>query len=369
MGNQKDYYKILGITDEEKKLKGEEFAKVIKKKYRKIALKNHPDKMVGKSEKEKAEAESLFKDASEAYEVLGDEKKRAEYDNPMKGASFHFNGGGSSFDGMSMDDILNQFGFGGFGDPFTRARTRPQAVKGESLRVKLSLSLEEIYSGIKKKIRYKRFVPCTSCGGSGKTSNSVEVDCPSCGGTGKIFHSQGFVQTFQTCPTCGGTGKIIKNPCSHCHGSGIVQEVFETEINIPKGVANGTQLVVKGLGNAPKHGKGVNGDLFVVIEELAHDSFVREGMNLTADLEIPFTTAVLGGKASITSIDGKDLSFNIKKGTRCDTTLRFQGYGMQGENGMKGDMYVNIKVEVPSELNAKEVKLLEGLKEEEHFKS
>ena len=159
MGNRKDYYKILGITEEEKKLKGEEFAKAIKKKYRKIALKNHPDKLVGKSKEEKEKSEALFKDASEAYEVLSDEKKRAEYDNPMK-SSFGFDGGGSTFSHMDMDEILRHFGFGGdFTNPFGNSRTTQRTVKGESLRVNLTLTLEEIYNGVKKKIRYKRIVP------------------------------------------------------------------------------------------------------------------------------------------------------------------------------------------------------------------
>ena len=356
MGNRKDYYKILGITEEEKKLKGEEFAKAIKKKYRKIALKNHPDKLVGKSKEEKEKSEALFKDASEAYEVLSDEKKRAEYDNPMK-SSFGFDGGGSTFSHMDMDEILRHFGFGGdFTNPFGNSRTTQRTMKGESLRVNLTLTLEEIYNGVKKKIRYKRIVPYSQ----NDKQNDVEIDCPSCGGTGKIFHSQGGIQMFRTCPTCGGRGKIIKNL--------VKEEMFETEIDIPKFTTQGMQLILRGMGNAPRHERGANGDLIVVITEAEHDTFTREGMNLTAELEVPFTTAVLGGQACITSIEGKELSFNVKKGTQCNSTLRFKGYGMQDSNGFRGDMYVNIKITVPTELSVREKELLEELNKEEHFK-
>ena len=246
-----DYYSLLGITDEERKLPKDEFLKVLKKKYRELCIKYHPDKNPGDKS-----AEEKFKDAAEAYEVLGDEKKRAEYDNPASNFDFRASGG-PDFGGMGMEDILRHFNMGGMGFDFDFGRPKERNTKGTSIRIPMKLTLEEMYSGVTKKVKYKRFEPCDHCGGSGMTSESKKKVCRSCGGSGTVFGGNSFMAMTQTCPTCGGQGYIIEKPCSHCHGHGIVQKVTdETEIKLNKGLLDGMNVILGGKGNFPPHGKG-----------------------------------------------------------------------------------------------------------------
>ena len=241
MADRKDYYKILGVSKDASQDE-------IKKAYRKLAIKLHPDRNPGDKE-----AEAKFKEAAEAYEVLGDENKRKEYDNPHSNFDFHASGG-PDFGGMGMEEILRHFNMGGMGFDFDFGRPKERNTKGTSIRIPMKLTLEEMYSGVTKKVKYKRFEPCDHCGGSGMTSESKKKVCRSCGGSGTVFGGNSFMAITQTCPTCGGQGYIIEKPCSHCHGHGIVQKVTnETEIKLGKGLLDGMSVIFGGKGNFPPH--------------------------------------------------------------------------------------------------------------------
>ena len=370
MAERKDYYKILGVTDDERKLQGSDFEKVIKPKYRKIALENHPDKQVGKSEEEKKAAEERFKEASEAYEVLSDEQKRAEYDKPA--SNFQFSGFGN--DDEFHDFVRRHFGdFGGmpnfmnFG--FGGGMDEPQVVKGNSIRVKIALTLEEIYFGTTKKFKYKRREVCEHCGGSGVTKDSRKVTCRTCGGNGYIIGGNSFMRIQKTCPNCGGKGHIIENPCNKCNGFGVVIKDFETEVTIPSGITPGAELMMQGLGNAAPHGNGINGDLIVAIYEKPHEKFERHGNDLYFSIEVPVVDAIIGCDKNITTIDGKTLLAKIPELTSDGHSLKFSGYGLPiyGTN-MRGDMIGIVKIIMPNKLSNDEKKILKELKKKEHFK-
>jgi molecular chaperone DnaJ len=361
MADRKDYYKILGVN---KDASDEE----IKKAYRKIALGAHPDKQQGKSEAEKKRAEEIFKDASEAYETLKDPQKRKEYDNPQSQFNFHTSGG-PDFGGMNMDDILRHFGFGGF-DMHMNTQQQPQ--RGSSIRIKIKLTLEEVLNGVTKKIKIKRYEPCTHCGGSGMTAESRKRTCKTCGGTGMAFSSNGFMSMQQTCPTCGGKGYVIENPCPHCNGHGIVVNTSsEVEFTIPRGVENGMQIEYQGLGNAAPHGKGQNGSLIVLIEFEEHPVFEVQGRDLVCNLEVPAIDAILGCDVEIGTLSGKSIKVKIPQGTNSGQIFRFKGYGLPRyatSIGNAGNMIGIVNIIVPKELNDKERELLQQLKKEEHFK-
>lgn len=359
---EKDFYKILGITDEEKKLKGEEFEKILKKKYRKIALEMHPDRQKGKSDAEKKAAEDSFKNASEAYEVLRDEKKREEYDNPK--SNFNFNSG---FDfNMDIDDILKNFGFGSF----RRGASNVKTVNvGSSLRIKLRVTLEDMYNGVTKKIKYTRKDKCDACGGSGTTKDSKTQRCMHCGGTGRIYNQSGFFSSMETCPHCGGTGQIVINPCKVCGGSGIADKENMLEVAIPKGVSEGMSLTVHGYGNAPYKMSGKYGDYIIDILQQPHDVFKRNGDDLYRTLEIPVLDAILGGEAIVETINGKKLTVKINPGTEDGHMIRFSGYGMPkyGTN-VYGNMFCEIKLRMPKDITYDERELLEKLRTMKNFK-
>jgi molecular chaperone DnaJ len=356
---RKDYYAILGVNKDASQDE-------IKKAYRKLAIKYHPDKNPGDKS-----AEEKFKEASEAYEVLGDEKKRADYDNPTSNFDFRASGG-PDFGGMNFDDILKHFGgFGGFDDlGFT---TKPKEIKGKSLKIKIKLTLEEILNGVEKKFNIKRFEKCEYCGGTGMTANSRRKTCKSCGGTGTVFSTStdGFMSMSmrQGCPTCGGKGYVIENPCPHCGGDGIVQKVSTITIKIQKGMLPGTEIKYNGLGNAAPNGAGPNGDLFVFVEEKPHDLFEREDDNLVLNIEVPVIDAMLGCDVTVPTIDGKKLTAKIPQGTIDGTTLRFKGYGLQAfGKSARGDMLGVVKLILPTKLNNEEREILSRLKESENFK-
>ena len=360
---RKDYYKILGV---DKSASQDE----IKKAYRKLAIKYHPDKNPG----DKA-AEEKFKEASEAYEVLGDEKKRADYDNPASNFDFKTSGG-PDFGGMNFDDILKHFGgFGGFGgfDDLGFKTSSPRKVKGASLRIKVKLTLEEMLNGVEKKFNIKRYEKCEHCGGTGMTAESRKKTCKKCGGTGTVFSSStdGFMTMSmrQGCPTCGGKGYVIENPCPHCGGSGVVQKDSVISVKIEKGMLPGAEIKYTGLGNASPNGSGPNGDLFVFIEEKPHELFEREGDNLIFNIEVPVIDAMLGCDVTVPTIDGKKLTAKIPSGTVDGTNLRFKGYGLQALGKTKrGDMFGIVKLILPTKLNNEEKKILSKLKESENFK-
>jgi molecular chaperone DnaJ len=365
MAQKRDYYEVLGVqknaTEDE-----------IKKAYRKIAIKYHPDRNPGDKE-----AEEKFKEAAEAYDVLHDPQKRQQYDQ------FGFNGpmgggfGGFGGTSMNMDDIFSMFGdiFGGHGfGGFGGGPRRPQQHRGSDLRLKVRLTLEEINKGVTKKFKVRKDIPCQHCHGSGAEAGSGTEQCPTCHGSGVITHTTqsifGMMQTQGVCPTCGGEGQVIKNKCHECGGEGIVKGEEVVEINIPAGVAEGMVVNIPGKGNAGRK-NGVNGDIQVFIEEEKNDTFVRDGNDLIYNLLLDFPTAALGGDIEIPTIEGSKLRVKVDSGTQPGKTLRLRGKGLpavQGYGNGRGDLVVNISVYVPKTLNREEKEAIQKFKDSDNFK-
>ena len=362
--SKRDFYDTLGVD------KGADAA-AIKKAYRKVAIKYHPDK-----NPDNPEAEEKFKEAAEAYEVLSDDQKRARYDQYGHAAMGGAAGGGGFGGGMNMEDIFSNFGDvfggGGFGDFFGGGggRSRGQR-KGSNLRIKLKLTLEEIANGADKKVKVKRQASCSSCNGTGAENGTAMSTCSTCQGSGqvkKVVNTMlGQMVSSSTCPTCHGKGKIIEKKCSTCHGDGVTLEEDVIDLKIPAGVADGMQLAVSGKGNMPPGG-GIPGDLLVVIEEIEHDELVREGNNVLYELYISFSDAALGAPVEVPTITGK-AKINIKPGTQSGSILRLRGKGIKDINGYgTGDLLVHVNVWVPKGLSKQEKKILEDLKEADNFK-
>ncbi|MCQ2226581.1 MAG: molecular chaperone DnaJ [Bacteroidales bacterium] len=359
---KRDYYEVLGVS------KGAS-ADEIKKAYRKLAIKYHPDKNPGDKE-----AEEKFKEAAEAYDVLSNSDKKAKYDQ-FGHAAFEGGGGGGGFygGGMSMDDIFSQFGdiFGSFGFGGGRSRGGQRVHKGSSLRVKVKLNLSEIANGVEKKFKVKKQVQCKHCNGSGAKDSSAIKTCSHCHGTGVITQVvQSFLgpmQSQQTCPYCHGEGKTITDKCPHCHGEGLVEEEEVVTVKIPAGVEAGMQLNVAGKGNAARGG-GVNGDLYVVIDEEPHDELVRDGSNLIYHLYLGIPDVLLGTQVEVPTVDGK-VRLKIEAGTQPGKVLRLQGKGLPEVNSRsKGDLLVRVDIFVPKSLTKDEVKIVEQLKDSSSFK-
>lgn len=368
---KRDYYEVLGVS---KTASADE----IKKAYKKMAIKYHPDRNPGDKE-----AEEKFKEAAEAYDVLHDEQKRARYDQfgheGVNGAG-GFGGGGFS-GGMNMDDIFSMFGdiFGGrggfgsgFGGGFGGGQRRPAQFRGSDLRMRVRMNLSEIAKGATKKFILKKDVTCTHCHGTGAEGDSSTSTCPTCHGSGYVTRSQqsifGMVQTQSVCPTCGGEGHVIKNKCTHCHGEGIVKGEELVEVQIPAGVAEGMVVTVNGKGNAGKH-NGVPGDLQVLISEEPHKELVRDGNDLIYNLLLPFPVAALGGTVEIPTIDGK-VKVKIDPGTQPGRVLRLRAKGLpavQGYGRGMGDLLVNVSVYVPENLNRDEKEQLEKMRNSSNF--
>ena len=367
---KRDYYEVLGV---DKKASEDE----IKKAYRKIAIKYHPDRNPGSKE-----AEEKFKEAAEAYDVLHDPQKRQQYDQ------FGFDAGkmggfGGGFGGdFSMDDIFSMFGdvfggrggFGGFGGFGGSQRQGTRIHRGSDLRLKVKLTLQEIATGTTKKFKVRKDITCPVCHGSGAEGNSGSEACPTCHGQGYVIRTSqslfGMMQSQSVCPTCHGEGKIIKNKCKHCNGEGVVKGEEVVEINIPAGVAGGMVVNVPGKGNAGKH-NGVNGDIQVLVEEEPNDTFVRDGQDVIYNLLLDFPTAALGGQVDIPTIDGQKVRIKIEPGTQPGKTLRLRGKGLpavQGYGRGMGDLIVNISVYVPKTLSRDEKEMLEKMKNSDNFK-
>ena len=367
MAQKRDYYEVLGVdknaTEDQ-----------IKKAYRTIAIKYHPDRNPGNKE-----AEEKFKEAAEAYDVLHDPQKRQQYDQ------FGFNGptgggfGGFNATSMNMDDIFSMFGdifggragFGGFGGS---SRRGPQQHRGSDLRLKVRLTLEEIATGVTKKFKVRKDIPCSHCHGTGAEDGSGTETCPTCHGNGVITHTTqsifGMMQQQSVCPVCGGEGQVIKNKCHECGGSGVKKGEEVVEISIPAGVAEGMVVNVPGKGNAGKH-NGVNGDIQVFIEEEEHETFVRDGNDLIYNLLLDFPTAALGGEVEIPNIDGTKLKVKMENGTQPGKTIRLRGKGLpavQGYGSGKGDLVVNISVYVPRTLSREEKTAIEQFRDSDNFK-
>lgn len=361
---KKKYYDILGLTDEERKLQGEDFKKVLKKKWRAASIKFHPDRNPGNKE-----AEEKFKEIAEAYSVLSDENKRKEYDNPASA----FNS--PDFGGMDMEDILRNFGFGGDFDPFNMfggSRDKAKRVaKGSNIRITISLTYSEILNGCHKKVKYKAHVRCDNCGGKGYVGQPSYTRCPHCGGTGQIFKQEGNMQIITTCPHCGGVGKFLNNPCHSCGGNGYVTKVIETEFDIPKGVEEGMQLIVNGKGNYPGTENGVEGDLIVLIRE-NKDSHVieRHGGDVVCRLDLTITEALLGCKKIVKTIEDKNINLNVKPCSKNGTMLTLNNMGLPYYgNNTRGNLYYKVNIIMPQELTEKEKELLEELSKQEHFRN
>ena len=363
---KRDYYEVLGV---DKNASEDE----IKKAYRKIAIKYHPDRNPGNKE-----AEEKFKEAAEAYDVLHDPQKRQQYDQFGFDGPAGMGGFGGFGGGFSMDDIFSMFGdvFGGHGSGFggfSGGRGRAQ-YRGSDLRLKVRLSLQEISTGVTKKFKVKKDVTCSHCHGSGAENGSAAETCPTCHGSGVVTRTTqsifGMMQTQSTCPTCNGEGKVIKNKCRECSGSGVVKGEEVVEIKIPAGVAEGMVVNVPGKGNAGKH-NGVNGDIQVFIEEEENDTFIRDGNNLIYNLLLDFPTAALGGQMEIPTIEGTKVRIKIEPGTQPGKTLRLRGKGLpavQGYGRGTGDLVVNVSVYVPKTLSRDEKNALEQMKESDNFK-
>ena len=358
--SKRDYYEVLGVS---KNASADE----IKKAYRKLAIKYHPDK-----NPDDPTAEDKFKEAAEAYEVLSNADKKAKYDRFGHAGAGGFGGGGYSGGGMNMDDIFSQFGDifgGGFGGSRGGGGRRATS-KGSNIRVTLKVSLEEIANGCEKKIKVNKLNACDACGGSGAKDASSFKTCHTCNGSGQILRVTntilGQMQTASTCPTCNGEGKIITDNCTKCAGTGVSKGEEVITINLPAGVEEGMQLSMRGKGNAAKRG-GINGDLIINIEEVEHEHLKRDGKNLYYDHYISFIDAVLGSEIEVPTISGK-AKIKIDKGTQAGKILRLRGKGLPDINGYgRGDLLVNINVWTPQKISSEEEKLLEKLKTSENF--
>ncbi|MFR9619739.1 MAG: molecular chaperone DnaJ [Rikenellaceae bacterium] len=363
MAEKRDYYEVLGVA---KSANADE----IKKAYRKAAIKFHPDKNPGDTE-----AEDKFKEAAEAYDVLSDEQKRARYDQfghaGMGGASSAGAGGYGGFGGgFSMDDIFSQFGdifgghFSGGGGGGRYSRGGQRVNRGSDIRIKVRLTLEEIESGVTKKLKISKQIACDKCGGSGAKDSSSYTTCHTCNGAGYVSRVEnsffGRIQTQGVCPTCNGSGKVITEKCDKCGGNGTIKGDEVVEIKIPAGVGEGMALNVAGKGNAAPHG-GVNGDLQVIIEEEHNPELIRDGNDLIHNLNITVTTALLGGTVEIPTISGR-AKIKIAAGTHAGKVLRLNGKGLPEVNGYgRGDILVVVDITIPDKLNSEERKLVEKL--------
>jgi len=370
---KKDFYEILGVS---KSASQDE----IKKAYRKVAMQFHPDRNPG----DKA-AEEKFKEAAEAYEILSDADKRAQYDRFGHQAFGQGRGGGGGFNGggMNMDDIFSNFGdifgddspfgsfFGGGGGGGRRSSGgRARGVRGSNLRVKIKLNYEEMAKGASKTIKVKKYITCTTCTGSGaKDKNSVQT-CGTCGGSGQVRRVQntflGQMQTVTTCPTCNGEGTTVLNKCTACKGDGRLYGEETVTIDIPAGVQEGMQLSLSGKGNAGERG-GSYGDLIVVIEEEAHAQLHRDGLNVAFDLHISIPDAVFGTQVEVPTIDGK-AKIKIPAGTQSGKIFRLKGKGFPSVNSYeKGDQLIHVNVWTPQHISSDEKSMLEKMQHSQNF--
>ncbi len=352
---KRDYYEVLGVqkgaTEEE-----------IKKAYRKVAMANHPDTHPGDKD-----AEERFKEASEAYEVLSDAKKRNAYDQ------FGFAGvdgmGGAASGGYQnvYRDFSDLFGgAGGFSDIFSsffgggssRSRQSSGVSRGQSLRYDITIDFKEAAFGCKKEISFSHEDTCPSCKGTGGSGRRT---CPTCGGSGQVISGGGFFQMSQPCRACRGTGYVVDNPCSECHGSGTVRKSEKLSVTIPPGSDDGTRLTLRGKGDAGANG-GANGDLILVINVRPDKYFVRDGNDVYLQVPISFVQAALGDSIQVPTIDGTDVLVDIPEGTQSGKLLRLKGKGVPSiHGGQRGDMYLKINVEIPKRLSIKEKKIMKDL--------
>jgi len=354
---KRDYYDVLGVTKSASKDE-------IKKAYRKLALKYHPDKTKGDKT-----SEEKFKEASEAYHVLSDEKRKTNYDQFGHAAFEGAGGGGQGFEGFdfnssSFSDIFEDF-FGDFGGG---GSSRRSSNRGNDLRYDVSISLEEAYKGLEKNVKYTTYKKCSSCSGSGAAKGSRPIKCSYCSGRGKVRTNQGFFTIQQTCPQCSGYGETIGNPCKTCSGNGKAQGSENVTVKIPKGVDDGTRIRLSGKGEAGSKG-GSNGDLYLFISIDNHNIFKRSEENLYYELPISFSDAALGTTVEVPSIDGGKSKIKIPSGTQHGKQFRLKGKGMPVlRRNVFGDLYIRVVTQVPTSLSKKQKEILEEFNEIESNK-
>jgi len=370
MAAKRDYYEVLGVSRDADEAD-------IKKAYRALALKYHPDKNPGD-----VDAEESFKEVAEAYEVLSDPKKRADYDRfghaafEAAGAGAGGFGGFGGFGGgtaVDLEEALRMFssvfggggGGGGFGDIFGGifggADSRRER-RGPSLRTDVALDLEEAATGVEKKIEVVRSVACPECGGSGAKPGTQPSECTMCAGLGQVESSRGFFTMRQTCPRCGGSGRQIDDPCPKCRGQGLRPDKRKLTVNIPAGVESGSRLRLSGEGEAGPHG-APPGDLYVIVHIRPHEVFQREGENLLVEVPVTFDEAALGSKIKVPTLRAT-AEMSVPAGTRHAQVFRLRGEGMPGLHGRgAGDLYVRVLVDVPARLSDKQKKALRAFAE------
>ncbi len=351
MAEKRDYYEVLGVSREADE-------KELKKAYRQLALKYHPDRNPGD-----AEAEEKFKEAAEAYAVLTDAEKRAAYDR-----FGHAGLGGAGGPGFDPQDIFSNFGdifseFFGFGGAGGRSRDPNAPQRGNDLQVAIEVPFSFAVHGGKRTLQIPRRTTCGACSGSGAKPGTQPRRCTTCGGTGKMRLQQGFFTLETACQTCRGRGTVIADPCGECRGTGQKVERTEISVNIPAGVDTGNRIRFREKGEDGRNG-GPAGDLFVVVSVEASDIFHREGPDLLLELPIDFTVAALGGKVEIPTLDGTR-TLDIDPGTQFGTRKVLRGEGLKRVNGnSRGDLVVEVRVEVPKKLSAKQRELLQALAQE-----
>lgn len=358
---EKDYYELLGLqkgaTDVE-----------IKKAYRTLAMKYHPDRNPGN-----AEAELKFKEVTEAYEVLKDSQKRAAYDRyghaafaqgagagagGFGGFNFDFGGGSGAGFGSIFEDIFSEFMGGG------RRSRQQEGVRGADIRYDLEITLEEAYKGLTKEIEIQTAVKCEDCHGTGAAEGSKAETCDTCHGTGRVRRQAGFFIEERTCPTCNGTGKVIKNPCKKCGGTGKISQKKVLEVTIPAGIDSGNRMRLAGQGEAGMNG-GPNGDLYIFVHIKPHPIFKRDAASLYCTVPLSMTTAALGGEIDIPCIDGSSEKVKIDEGTQSGTEVRLRKKGMTMlQSKSVGDLFVRFTVETPTKLTDKQKELLKQFAEE-----
>ncbi len=356
--NKRDYYEVLGV---EKGAAEDQ----IKKAYRKLAAKYHPDV------NHEADAEARFKEINEAYEVLSDADKRARYDQfGFAGVDPNFAaGGGDPFGGFGGFS-----GFGGFGDIFsdlfggaaTRSSGGSRVQRGENVVVQVEVTFEEAAFGCNKEVSVSKIETCDQCGGSGAAEGTQPEICPQCHGSGQVRTTQSFMgmtmQSTAACPTCGGRGKIIKSPCSRCKGKGRIKRMRKLNVDIPAGIDDGQSVRISGQGNAGANG-GPSGDLMVAVAIKPHELFTRDGANVYCEMPISFAQAAIGGELEVPTLDGK-VRYNVPEGTQTGTTFRLRGKGIPyvGYKN-RGDQYVTVVVETPTKLTKEQKDLLKKFEE------
>ena len=350
--SKRDYYDVLGVP------KGSE-KDAIKKAYRTKAKELHPDR-----NSDNPNAEAQFKEVNEAYEVLKDAEKKAAYDR-YGHAAFESGGGGTGFGGSGdfssafsdvFDDLFGDFMGGGRGG-------RKQQSRGSDLRYNLSISLEDAFAGLQKTINVPSSVACGSCNGTGAAGGSSPTTCPTCSGLGKVRATQGFFTVERGCPTCSGAGQIIKNPCSSCGGQGTQKKDRALSVNVPPGVETGTRIRLAGEGETGPRG-GISGDLYIFIEVSKHKIFERDGLNLFCRVPVSMAKASLGGELEVPTIDGGRSRVRIPAGSQSGRQMRLKGKGMPAiKTVQKGDMFIEMAVETPVNLTARQKELLQEFEE------